>query len=953
MIGAEQLDSGTGLPTGKGKVYVIFFNPSEYPNLANDAVIDTVDLAKVGQPGLPGGVSGVAFEGESLGDRAGFAVACGGHMSSTPRNDLLIGAPGASPSGGSHAGRAYLVFGNSAIAEATISLGRVADGLGDQLPGIVYSGEAQDDGFGSAVAFPGDVVGSVGEDLAIGAPYADPPQEEGPPAQDAGALYVVHGGALTSGRVEASAIGFSVAGTLFRGSEPGGWFGFSVSAGGDNQADGIPDLLIGAPMGDPLGMVDAGRVYQASDTINWGVYYDTDIGDCSIPGHLAGTVWEGEAAGDQYGWFVASIGDYNGDGLDDIMVGAPGADPDGISDAGGVWIIDGQTFEAGTCRLGYCTCHIGHDAPGRKKKCRLPGGRCGTSGCDKGDFDGNHRHDVFVGGPHPGPHGPGDPEPPGGTHVFPPPPTDPGCIDGCTKIDPDHGGVCTVPPGGLPPGRPAPTIHGIPGPGGLPGGPGPGGYPPGMTPIGGVDTGPAFAPYNFPPGTTLDIPIWDGPGGGGDPTVPIDIYYWDGTTWVFYPIPGPDPPVPTDDPYRPGHKRVRIRIPFDCTWVPFVHDRDHDGIPDVKDNCPDDTNPGQEDVDTDGVGDVCDNCPTVPNPSQADSNGNGIGDACEVCLDSDGDSIPDPNQGAECTPADNCPTVPNPGQADADHDGIGDACDPCTDTDGDGFADPGYPASTCLVDNCPTVANPSQADADHDGIGDACDNCPYDANPDQLDSSGGTCGDACEPLLGTVRFEPRTLNIESKGNYVMADLTMRSGYSLGNIDPAAPIYLSVAGGVPIPEFDRQVTGSKLRVRWDRQQVQSVAPVGDSVEFRASGLMLAGACRFEGVDFVRVIDEGRTHNSAPEAPDDFSTILDDVIRGDRVNLGTGAPGNLGPVACLSNFKSNYTFSFNPDVTVPAPGQVLFYLYKFCNGTTTCSYGQTSGGAERTPASGACP
>ncbi|MHB8634618.1 MAG: thrombospondin type 3 repeat-containing protein, partial [Thermoplasmatota archaeon] len=84
-----------------------------------------------------------------------------------------------------------------------------------------------------------------------------------------------------------------------------------------------------------------------------------------------------------------------------------------------------------------------------------------------------------------------------------------------------------------------------------------------------------------------------------------------------------------------------------------MEDRDGDGVPDQKDNCPSVYNPDQSDIDGDGIGDVCDsdmdgdgikdklgpgdpigtildNCPRVANPDQRDSLGNGIGDACRV-----------------------------------------------------------------------------------------------------------------------------------------------------------------------------------------------------------------------------------------------------------------------------------------------------------------------------------
>ncbi len=66
--------------------------------------------------------------------------------------------------------------------------------------------------------------------------------------------------------------------------------------------------------------------------------------------------------------------------------------------------------------------------------------------------------------------------------------------------------------------------------------------------------------------------------------------------------------------------------------VPLVTvpgDADLDGAPDMQDNCPERSNPDQEDSDGDSVGNLCDNCPENPNPSQADSDEDGFGDACQ------------------------------------------------------------------------------------------------------------------------------------------------------------------------------------------------------------------------------------------------------------------------------------------------------------------------------------
>ena len=96
-------------------------------------------------------------------------------------------------------------------------------------------------------------------------------------------------------------------------------------------------------------------------------------------------------------------------------------------------------------------------------------------------------------------------------------------------------------------------------------------------------------------------------------------------------------------------------------------DTDADGIPDLKDNCPDLSNPNQADKDGDKIGDACDNCP------------NEIGDAankgCPKIQDTDNDGI--------AQTSDNCPDISNPNQYDRDGDKIGDACDDCPDEKGD------------------------------------------------------------------------------------------------------------------------------------------------------------------------------------------------------------------------------------------------------------------------------
>ncbi|MEM7704586.1 MAG: Ig-like domain-containing protein [Pseudomonadota bacterium] len=315
LIGAAFADPNGSINAGAS--YIVFGTDAGFPS--------NLDL------GTLNGSNGFVMNGEAAGDFAGLAVSGAGDINADGFDDLLIGAQNASPTNGTAAGITYVIFGFDDFAIDLISLANVGRGGGTSSVGLTIDGLAPFDLLGIAVSDAGDINGDGFGDVLLG---ADPAGGSGP-----GTSYVVLGSdqqfpsSLDLSSLDGSN-GFTINGVA---SEDGA--GLSVSSAGDVNGDGLDDFLVGARRADPVGKTNAGITYLIYGTT---AGYPATLDLASVDGGN-GFAINGVAGADYAGRAVSGGGDINGDGLDDLFIGAPYADSSGVNRNGSSYVLFGNS----------------------------------------------------------------------------------------------------------------------------------------------------------------------------------------------------------------------------------------------------------------------------------------------------------------------------------------------------------------------------------------------------------------------------------------------------------------------------------------------------------------------------------------------------------------------------------------------------------------------------------
>lgn len=352
--------------TFSGAVYIIFLN--------NDGTVK--DQQKIGD-----GSGGVPIFTLDDGDAFGSAIASLGDIDGNGIPDLLVGASG-DDSAGTSVGAAYTLFLNT---DGTVSnFRKITEGEGGLASGTLGSGFGRDRFGGSATGIS-DLNSDGVPDAIVGAPGDSDSRGSG-----RGAIYILY--LNRDGSVQAhQKIGGGRRGELST-LDYGDNFGSGVANIGDIDNDGVTDIFVGSPGNGNTATPDRGALYfillnNDSTVKGFARLNDRNTGIST-------------RQDDNLGISLALLGDLNGDGSLNMLVGSSGFKTDGSPSTDAAYVL-GITFTS-TSGLDISLQGVINDSSfGPATSGDVPlnaGSRFGRSTTGIGDVDGDGVPDVLVGG---------------------------------------------------------------------------------------------------------------------------------------------------------------------------------------------------------------------------------------------------------------------------------------------------------------------------------------------------------------------------------------------------------------------------------------------------------------------------------------------------------------------------------------------------------------------------
>ncbi len=335
------------------------------------------------------GTNGFKIAGLNLGDDLGRSLSSAGDFNGDGIDDLIIGAPdsyGLNNSLFFSAGESYIIFGGSEVG----SDGSFDVSALDGRNGFTVYGAAALDYLGTSVSGVGDVNNDGFDDLLIGTPGVDKGQAQ---ILFGGRRSNFFNGELVADEIDGSN-GFTF-GSNGRFSES---LGSAVSGVGDINADGIADFLVGAPRAFAAG----GRGFDGRSYV---VFGGSDIADDGFLGTLDldgsnGFVLEGvpELLGAS-GNAVSGLGDVNGDGINDFIIGAAKV---GAGTSGESYVVFGAADVGGDGQINLASLNGTEGFVLRGDRSTVLGGsELGRSVSGAGDVNNDGIDDFIVGAPLP------------------------------------------------------------------------------------------------------------------------------------------------------------------------------------------------------------------------------------------------------------------------------------------------------------------------------------------------------------------------------------------------------------------------------------------------------------------------------------------------------------------------------------------------------------------------